>query len=142
MPQLFDCHSVAFNLERPALDYSSTTQVVAAITDVLLPVGGLLKISSAAAVVMNASSVSTANAKAGDLLTILNVNARLAATDYLTLTRGTYLKLGAATRVRMRGAAIAAGAHTCNNCQCAVAVRIEALQRLRRFEAQVRPAEA
>lgn len=99
MPQLFDCHSVAFNLERPALDYSSTTQVVAAITDVLLPVGGLLKISSAAAVVMNASSVSTANAKAGDLLTILNVNARLAATDYLTLTRGTYLKLGAATRV-------------------------------------------
>jgi hypothetical protein len=55
--------------------------------------------------------------------------------------------LGAATRVQMRGAATAAGAHTCNNCQCAVAARIEALQyealqRLRRFEAQRQPAEA
>ncbi len=55
--------------------------------------------------------------------------------------------LGAATRVQMRGAATAAGAHTCNNYQCAVAARIEALQyealqRLRRFEAQRQPAEA
>jgi hypothetical protein len=36
----------------------------------------------------------------------------------------------------MRSADIAAGAHTCGNCQCAMAASIEVLQRLRRCEAQ------
>jgi hypothetical protein len=38
----------------------------------------------------------------------------------------------------MKSAAIAAGAHSCGNCQCAMAAKIEVLPRLRRCEAQAR----
>lgn len=103
MSDLFDGHSIPFNLENPALDFGSTTQVIAAVGDTLVPVGGLLKISSAAAAfVLNGTpTIATANAKAGDIITILNVNERLGVTDYFTFARGaaTALKLGAATRV-------------------------------------------
>lgn len=103
MSDLLDVHAIPFNLENPALDFGSTTQVIAAVGDTLVPVGGLLKISSAAvAFVLNGTpTIATANAKAGDVLTILNVNARGNATDYFTFARGaaTALKLGAATRV-------------------------------------------
>lgn len=96
MPQLFDIHSEPFNPENPSLDYASPTQSVTAVTDTLTPTGGLLKFTSDGAHTLTSTpTVATANAKAGDILTMLNVGAHA-----VTVSRGagTHLKLGAATR--------------------------------------------
>jgi len=96
MPKLYDLHATEFNPENPTLDYAAT-QALTAVGNTITPVGGFLQLTSNAAYVLNSTPmIATANAKAGDVLTLLNSNAA----DAITLTAGANaaLKLGAATR--------------------------------------------
>lgn len=108
MPKLFDLHSTEFDPANPALNYSdSVAQAVTAVGNTLTPAGGLLKISANADYTLNSTpSVATANAKAGDILTILNT----ATANTVTLSRGaangTALRLSAATKAIGPGGSI------------------------------------
>lgn len=93
MPKLYDGHSTPFDLQNPALDYGSTTQVLTADSDTLTPSGGLLKVSAAAPRSLTATpTIDMLNAKAGQVLTILNVGASNVALNP-GANNGTALKL-------------------------------------------------
>lgn len=108
MPKLFDLHSTEFDPANPALNYSdSVAQAVTAVGNTLTPAGGLLKFSSDGNYTLTSTpSVATANAKAGDIVTLFNT----ATSNTVTLSRGasngTALRLGAATRAIGPGGSI------------------------------------
>lgn len=102
---LFDLHATSFDPENPSLDYGSTTQVIAANSDQLALVGGLLKLSSVAnRALSGVQTIVTGNAKAGDIVTLFNTNA--ANTISFAWGPVTKLKLGASPRVLSTGGSI------------------------------------